>query len=128
MTETLREKIDRIFDECYTLGADPPQTVFQRGKATNKLLILLEKQSDERAKNMFRQTVKALERRYRGYVRKDPDQSLPKRPAVQGDNDQIRSLEIRAQTKAIHCRCSNSANVSVSNTSFSLLIIHLQGL
>ena len=46
-------------------------------KTHEKELEEAKKQSDKRVKKVFRQTVKALERRYMGYVRKDPDQNLP---------------------------------------------------
>ncbi len=40
--EKLRKEIDKIFDDCYSrdLSACPLHTIFQRGKAINKLLPL----------------------------------------------------------------------------------------
>ena len=43
-TEKLREKIDLIFDGCYSkdLSASSNHTIFQRGKAVNEILPLIE--------------------------------------------------------------------------------------
>ena len=44
-----REKIDQIFDGCYSkdLSVCPNHTIFQRGKATNEILALHQKEIEK---------------------------------------------------------------------------------
>ena len=65
-TDKLREKINQIFDGCYSQDGSTclNHSTFQRGKAVNELL-----------DNFIEFLEKEL-----GYVRKDDDQSLPESP------------------------------------------------
>ena len=53
-----REKIDLIFDGCYSrdLSACPKHTIFQRGKAVNEILSLIEE-----AKHALLERIEELE-------------------------------------------------------------------